>query len=511
MSDALQYFHFLRPFWLLAVPLVAVMWWLIRPTRTVSPPLPSAIAPHLARALQVGQHGKLAILPIDSVALALILMTLAVAGPTWSRAPNPLVADTAPLVVAIKVTDTMMQSDLAPTRLDRARFKVLDLIAARSGARTALIAYAGSAHHVSPLTEDPNILRPLLEGLSPKVMPRDGADATAALALAQEVLQGAETGGAILFVLDDLDPSDIAAFNAVGGAADGGPPPTVVFLTTLPMGTVVAQLDRIKTATVVPLTADDTDISRIERRVRAGFAAALAGDERLHWQDRGWWLIWPTAVLAVLWFRRGWTMHWAFVAMLGLTMTMPGAARADGWRDWFATPDQQGQIAFNNKQFADASDLFEDPYRRAISMMKTGQYAEAAKVLARLDTPEAAFAQGYAHIRNRQYRPAIKAYEVALERRPVYPEAETNLKITRAILTYVEDAREASDTGEDSGIGADDVVFDNEGARGVETQIEAANETDAPLTAEQWMSSIDTDMGDFLRSRFLLDNAGRSR
>ena len=51
------------------------------------------------------------------------------------------------------------------------------------------------------------------------------------------------------------------------------------------------------------------------------------------------------------------------------------------------------------------------------------------------------------------------------------------------------------------------VVFDNEAARGAQTQIEAPDEDAAPLTADQWLQSIDTDMGDFLRSRFLLDNA----
>jgi len=334
-------------------------------------------------------------------------------------------------------------------------------------------------------------------------VPKDGANAGAALALAQEVLLGAETAGAILFVLDDLDPADIAAFNAVTDP----PRAPLVFLVTLPEGKNVAQLDRIDNATVIHITADGRDVTQIGRKVHAAYAAALAGDERLQWQDRGWWLVWPAALLTLLWFRRGWTMRWAFVAMLGLMM--PGTARADGWIDWFATPDQQGQIAFNNKEFARAGDLFEDPYRSGITKMKIGQYAEAAEIFARIETPEAAFAQGYAHIRNREYRPAIKAYEVALERRPDYPQAETNLEITKAILTYVEDAREASDTGEESGLGADDVVFDNEDARGTETLIEATQEDAAPLTAEQWMSSIDTNMNDFLRSRFLLENEAR--
>ncbi|PCH75137.1 MAG: hypothetical protein COC12_01960, partial [Rhodobacteraceae bacterium] len=138
MIESLQFFHFLRPFWLLVLPLVAWMWWLIRPHRTGRAALPEMIAPHLAAALQVGLDGRRRILPIDGVALG--LMVLAVAGPAWTRMHNPLIADTAPLVVALKVTDSMMSADLAPTRLDRARFKVLDLIAARAGARTALIA-----------------------------------------------------------------------------------------------------------------------------------------------------------------------------------------------------------------------------------------------------------------------------------------------------------------------------------------------------------------------------------
>ena len=52
--------------------------------------------------------------------------------------------------VAIEVSDSMRSNDVQPTRLDRARFKVLDLIAARTGSRTALIAYAGTAHVVVP-------------------------------------------------------------------------------------------------------------------------------------------------------------------------------------------------------------------------------------------------------------------------------------------------------------------------------------------------------------------------
>ena len=438
------------------------------------------------------------------VALSGILLAIAATGPTWSKLPNPLVAETAPLVVALKVTPSMETPDLAPSRLERAKFKILDLIEARAGARTALVAYSGTAHRVSPLTEDPNILRPLLQGLTPKVMPVEGDDAGAALQMALEILSTAETPGAVLFALDDLNPADVAAMN---GREEETPTP-LVFLVATPSGTSLPQLDNVQDATVVQITADDSDIGAIERRVRSAHSAALAADDRLQWDDRGWWLAWPAALLCALWFRRGWTMRWVLVLMTLSVLQTPTAARAEGWIDWFLTPDQQGRLTFKDKEFAKAGELFEDPMWKGYAKYKAGQYEEAIAIFARLDTAEAAFAKGMAEIKSRQYRPAVRSFETALVRRPDFPEAERNRDVAMAIVEYVETTREQSDTGEESGIGADDVVFDNEAARGTETQIEAPKEDAAPLTAEQWIQSIDTDMGDFLRSRFLLDNAG---
>jgi Ca-activated chloride channel family protein len=501
MMETLQAFHFLRPIWLLGLIGVALLWYLVRPHRALAAADSDHIAPHLAAALRVGGEGRRRFYPIDGVALGLMLLTLAAAGPTWSRMPNPLVAETAPLVVAMKVTESMESPDLAPSRMERARFKVMDLVAARAGARTALVAYAGSAHRVSPLTEDPNILRPLLEGLSPAIMPEPGANATAALELASGIISEAQSDGAVLFVLDDLDPTDVAAFNALTDLP-------VVFLLALPEGQSVAQLDGIDGATVVHMTADDSDITQVERRLRSAHRAALLADERLAWEDRGPWFIWPAALLALLWFRRGWTMRWGLAAILLLSLQVPGTARADGWRDWFLTPDQQGWIAYQRKEFDKAADVFADPMWRGQAMMRAGRYEEAADLFNRLDTPEAAFAEGMARLRNREYRPGARAYEKALERRPGWDAAERNRDIAWAIVTYVEETQEASDTGEDTGIGADEIVFDNESGRGAETEIDAEPEEQAkPMTADQWIDSIDTNMGDFLRSRFLLDSA----
>ncbi|WP_108858574.1 VWA domain-containing protein [Ruegeria sp. Alg231-54] len=496
MSDALADFHFLRASWLLFLIPIAILWWVMRPKPNSHSQSITGIAPHLAAALTLGAENKKRVYPIDVAMIAAILVTLAAAGPTWSRAPNPLVADTAPLVIALKVTDSMEEPDLPPSRLDRAKFKVTDLINARVGAQTALIAYAGTPHSVAPLTEDANILRPLLEGLAPAVMPKQGDSAADALTLAETILNDSDTPGAVLFVLDDLDPSQLSAFENTTVP--------VFFLTMLPNGQNIAQLNDLRTATIVPFSNDERDIKRLERQIQSAYTAALDDDDRLDWQDRGWMLAWPAAFLSLLWFRRGWVIRLVLLAMF---FTAPsGPANADGWLDWFLTPDQQGQIAMNQKRYAQAAELFEDPYHKGYARLKAGQYPEAAAVFAELDTPEAAFSEGMARIRNREYRPAIAAFETALERQPDWPEAQHNLEVSKAILEFVETTREQSDTGEEAGIGADDTVFDNEAGRGEDTTIQAPTEGAQAMSADQWISTIDTDMQDFLRNRFLLEN-----
>ncbi|MEV8465634.1 VWA domain-containing protein [Fluviibacterium sp. DFM31] len=501
--DALAALHLLRPLWLLALLPIAGLWWRARRgTATTNAPT-RGIAPHLAEALTVGNTGRRRVLPIDGVVACLVLLTLAAAGPTWSRVPNPLLAQTAPMVVALEVSRSMEAPDLPPNRLDRAKFKILDLVERRAGARTALIAYSGTAHRVAPLTEDPNILRSMLESLTPEVMPEEGDNATAALTLAGAELAKSETPGAILFVLDELSEADLSAFREVQARET-----PVLFLVAAPEGSPRSALDQLDGATVVQLTADDTDLKAIDSAAASAYRAALLGDERLDWDDRGWMLAWLAMPLLLLWFRRGWTMRWALVVGLATGLTAPGPAQADVV-DWFFTPDQQGMRAYRDTRFSDAAGLFQAPMWRGLALFRAGQYPQAADLYSRLDTPEAAFAEGMARTRNREYRPAIAAYEKALQLRPDFPEAEWNLAVTRAILEFVEIAREESDTGEETGIGADDVVFDNEANRGADTQTDFTEEDAAPefQTTEQWMRSVDTDMGDFLRTRFLQENS----
>jgi Ca-activated chloride channel homolog len=495
LAVAFEAFHLIRPVWLLALLPLAALWWVVRRGGTERDPPDENLAPHLRDALTLGGSARRRLLPIDMVALGLALLVLGASGPTWSRQPDPFVAQSAPLVVALKLAPSMEETDIAPSRLERGKQKVRDLLDLRAGARTALVAYAGSAHVAVPMTEDPGVMLPYLTGLSPEVMPEDGDRAAEALTLGRDLLGREEGPGAVLFVTDGIDPADAAALSGSD----------VIVLAMLPEGQGDRGIDALTGAEVVPVSPDAGDVARIDRLLDAAQARALLEDDQQPWEDRGPWLAWPAALLALLWFRRGWTMRWAALAAVALMLPAP-QARAEGVADWFYTPDQQGRLAFGRKDYDRAAELFTDPLWRGYALYRDGQYEAAVEVLDRVETAEAAFIQGMAHVRSRGYRDGVRAFATALARDPDYPGAAENLATAREIVAYIEETREASDTGEEEGIGADEVVYDNEAARGAETEIDGP-EDGGPgmLTTEQWMNTVDTRTGDFLRSRFALE------
>ncbi|WP_110640797.1 VWA domain-containing protein [Salinicola sp. CPA57] len=528
LTAALSAFHFLRPLWFLVLPLIVALWWWYRFRWQQGAAKSRHFAPHLAQALRVGEGSRRRILPVDmspvdSLAAVTLCLIIGLAGPTWSRVANPMISETAPLVVALEVTPSMMTSDITPTRLARATIKIERLLATRSGAQTALIAYAGTAHLVVPLTNDPELIKPYLEGLSPEVMPLDGDASSRALTLADDVLTDQSVAGTVLFVSDGLSAANRAAFDA-RESTNG-----LVFLTLLPEGQptpVIAELD----ARQVRVSADDSDVESLERTLASAYQQALLNDDRLAWKDRGVWLAWPAALFALLGFRRGWNLGAVALLVLGvlpLSLMAPGSVLAQQneatvsrravvteeasplvarLMDAFLTPDQQGRWWLEHRQYRRASEQFEDPAWRGYALYRDGQYGEAVAILNQLETADASFTQGLALIRNRQYREAITAFETTLARDPSYPEGERNLALARQILDDIEETREQSDTGEARGEGADDVVFDNEAQRGVETTV-TGDEDDQLLTPDQWISSIDSDTGDYLRQRFALEVA----
>lgn len=503
MTAFLAAFTFLRPLVLLALPALAGLWLLLRHRARAEATATPHIAPHLLAALTIGREGRRRAGAPDLLIPAAMLMALAAAGPAWRAAPSPFVSETAPVVIALDLSPSMTATDLAPSRLERAKQKIRDLIGLRAGGRVALVAYSGTAHLVMPLTEDPTVLLPFLEGLDPSIMPDQGRAASRALALGETLLAHEDTPGSVLFVTDGIDPGDIAAFPSGGSAR-------AALVVTPDPGAEIADWSRRADVATVTATVDDGDIRAVQRALATSLARAAAASGKL--QDDGWLLAIPAALLVLLWFRRGTTLRWGAL-LVGLAVLAPHGARADGLADglagtlagWFLTPDQQGRRLYEAHRYPEAAAAFADPEWRATALVRAGKYQDAADLLAPIETTRAQYDRGVALVRGRDYAGGKAAFEAALTLDPANADAKVNLEVTDRIIAYLTETRQAEDQGAQSEP-PDATTTDLTGDQGKAVRIDAGSQLSED-SADQWMRQVQTKPADFLKSRFAIEAA----
>jgi Ca-activated chloride channel family protein len=512
-------FHFLRPVWLLGVPAGLLLLWIVLRREDVRRQWRAVIASHLLDHLIIHPRSHWRFRPVHFTVAGIVLGSIATAGPTWQRERPPFVEDKAPLAVAIDLSQTMDAADVSPTRLERAKLKVRDLLARRSGARTALFAYAGSAHMVLPLTDDVKLMETYLEALKTDLMPPQEKDTAAALKVVDAALAHETVPGTILFMTDGIESGATEAFAAHSGSLQilvlgvgteqGGPVPTGPdsFLTDASGSRVFTKLDvaglrALHSRTGIPVatvTMDDSDVDWIQRRVQTHLQEREA-DANTRWADVGWWLTIPLALFAAFWFRRGWTIRWAAAVLFAVSLGGPSPAYAAGSRfaDMWLTPDQQGRYYFQHGDYLTAAERFADPMWKGVAYYRAGRYADAFKAFARVDTPEAYYNQGNALAMLGRFPAAVSAYQEALKRRPNWPEAEANLKLVQGLIPP-----EPPPPGQEApGLPADQVKIDEKGKQGKKQVMPLGQQT-----AELWMRNIQTTPHDLLARRFAIEAA----
>jgi len=497
MPDSLVLpFHLLRPLWLLALIPVAAIFAVLQWRRSARTQWGGVIAPHLLNHLIVQPGGSRSVNPLYLVGTGMALGIVALAGPTWRRELPPFVEDKAPLMIALSVASSMNLTDVAPSRLERAKQKIRDLLAARAGARTGLVAYAGTAHLVMPLTDDRSVIEPFLAALAPAMMPGDGSNISSAVASAATALNPEPVAGTILLVGDQAGPEDAALLRVAGRhglamLAVGPPPPAWA-------------------SYAVPLSVDGTDLVRLQRRIETRYQAAQGDAFGTQWRDEGFWLLLPLALLTLLWFRRGTTVAW-LLAFLIVIQATPSKAEQGFARLWL-TPDQQGRIAFDRSDYASAAKLFADPMWRGLAAYRAYDFLAAAQEFARVESVEGRFALGNAQAQNHAFEKAISAYDEVLKARPDHVAARTNRAIVEAALEAREAKRrkQEQDDSAPPDEKADETKVDPGQKDGKTIKVTPEDVTTAGA-AEAWMRQVQTTPADFLKLKFAIQAAAPAK
>jgi Ca-activated chloride channel family protein len=300
-------FHFLRSLWLLSLLPALALWWQIRRGQDRTASWTQFIDSHLLEHLIVDKNKRRNIRPLHLLFVIWILASVALAGPAWQREPSPFADDEAGLVVLLKVSETMNGTDVQPSRLERAKQKLRDLLALRKGASTGLIVYSGSAHLVMPLTKDDRIINAMIEELTPELMPIDGDALIAAIEKAGYLFEKSNTSGSVLVMADTVSPSQVNALSA-----DEIKLPVQFLAVHSPSIKIDDGLKRaasILNGSVVKMTFDRKDVEEIAESAQTEFRSLSSSQEGERWRDTGYAMIPLIALCGLMWSRKGWVIR----------------------------------------------------------------------------------------------------------------------------------------------------------------------------------------------------------
>ncbi|UXI69000.1 VWA domain-containing protein [Tahibacter amnicola] len=464
-------FHFLRPWWWLALLALPVLWFAVRRDASVTRNWARVIDAHLLPHLMVGDATSRRT-PLVVLSIAWLIGVAALAGPAWERLPLPVFRHQQAHVVALQLSATMLAADLKPDRLTRARYKINDLLDRIGDGQVALLGYAGDAFVAAPMTDDANTVKNLLDVLDPSVMPVAGnATGTAIRRALALIEQAGGRGGDIILVADSAsnDASEAAREAAergvrvsvlAVGTAQGAPVslPQGDFLKDTRGDIVVARLDanalsrvaRAGRGNYVEMGSDNRDIDAVlggRQRVTTGTAAGDgAGATAQAWRDRGPWLALLLLPLALAAFRRG----WAFAVLFALGLGAPQPVRALEWRDLWQRADQQAWQALQAGDAKQAQALARDPDLHGSAAFRAGDFATAAQDWQQGANADAAYNRGNALAQQKQFEEAIKAWDEALARDPGHADALANKKSVEEWLKRQQEQQQQQQGGESS-------------------------------------------------------------
>ena len=529
--NVLEHFHFLRPTWaLLLIPWLAMV--VIRhQQRDKRDMFGGIIAPHLLQHLRLQRFDTRWLNPKNVSLLFIVLVLLVLMGPTWRQQLSPLNQDEAALVVLLDVSSTMQQTDVQPSRLQRAKQKISDLLALRPDKKSALIVYSGTAHSVLSLTADQDILNQYLAAITPAIMPRSGKFPEYSLPLADEILRGRNAPATIVMFSDGVGAKSGQAFESyflthphqllVVGVGSEDEEPGIAPLERESLKALATDANGV----YLSLTIDDADVRQLNRHIQSHYT--VTQDSALPWFDSGYLLVFPAMGLFLMWFRRGWTLTWMWLILPVVLSSIPAPALAQqettpitheqsaamrGFADLWLTRDQQGQLFLQLGRYPQAAARFNDLMWKGIAYYYSEDFMLAAEYFSRQDSDDALFNEANARAQGRDYVRAVSRYDRLLARTPDYPGAAANRSQVSAIIDEIDrlsasQQQEAGASTHDKHLSGDDAI-PAQGADEISwqqtevIQLTAEDILQDAATSDMWLRGVQQDPSRFLAIKF---------
>ena len=461
-------FHFLRPWWFLglipALLVLSLYQWRRRSAGNWEQIINPALLPFLMQGegKTTGKSGWL----LTALGLTWALCCISLAGPTWQQLPQPVLKQDSAAILVFDLSPSMLAEDIPPSRLVRARFKLIDMLNSRREGFTALVVYGGEAHTVSPLTEDNNTIISLVPILHPTLLPEYGSNTEDAVAMAIDLATNGGYEQADIILISDGVSS--AAFGTIQsmiaqagkyrlsilgvGTAEGAPIPlgNGGFVKDRSGSILIPKLDSASLQRLASsnggiyreISADDSDIEDLLKITEQIFGDTSREVDRSFdlWDDQGFWLVILLIPGLLLSFRKG-SVALILIAPL-LSLSEPTSASI--WQDLWQNPDQQGHQALEAGEAAKAQSLFEDSQWRGSAAYRAGDFESAIGEFIQQDSADGHYNRGNALAKSGDLDGAIEAYDRALQLEPEMEDAQANRDLIEK-LKQQQDQQQSSD------------------------------------------------------------------
>ena len=446
-------FKFLNPLWLLLLPPVWFLLWRFFKYYQQQSMWEQICDPHLlSKLIPAAVKAKKSRWLSWILTIAMTISILAAAGPSWRNEPIPLFESTATRVIVLDLSRSMLAQDINPTRFKRAIFKARDIVEAQSEGETALVAFAGAAFVVSPLTDDKHTLLNFLDSLDPGIMPVQGSRVDLALSVAQKILSASLSENAHIYLLTDGASELAAAKDQAERARKNGHGVSVLGFGTRqggPLRNSSGGLARDEQGNLIIAKVFFEDLQSIATAGGGKFSKMTADDDDIQYlfsgdrqannnvsrdsQDRtldlplndGVWLVWLILPFALLLFRKN--LFW--VIILISIQPIDRQAYAMDWQALWKNPEQRAYDAYKQGEFKDSGELSGNPQLKGSAYYKQKQYENAQSWFARQGSAESYYNLGNALAQQQQFQQAIAAYGRALEIDPQLQDALYNKKL----------------------------------------------------------------------------------
>jgi Ca-activated chloride channel family protein len=474
--ENIESFHFLRPVWLLGLLILPVIFIAMRKRALSNSDWSSAIDPALLQHLlpssqqrnkQNRHFGMIAVLAFAFIAMA---------GPAWQEKPQEVVKLTDNVVVILDLSISMLATDIAPDRLTRSKQKLQDLLKLRKEGNTALIAFSGDSHVVTPLTDDTKTIIANLPALDPFIMPVIGSRPDLAIKQALALLkQGKVKQGRIVLLTDSVEAHHIDRINETlagtntilhvlaTGTAAGGPIklPEKGYLKD--EGSVVipktdfnslATLANQNSGRMIRLTLDDKDLEQLDIDGSLSLKQQQEKEEPTRekgfdaWEDMGYLLILLMIPLVLRAHRQGVMLQVSL--LLSLFILPVEDSSAFEWNDLWQTQDQQAQKLVDEGNFPEAAERFNSLEHKANANYKAKKFEQASAQYAESKSNNHLYNQGNALAQQQKFEEAIKSYDEALALNPDNEDAQYNKALIEEFLKQQSESSDNQDSDQES-------------------------------------------------------------